>query len=263
MKRIKKTTRGRSRRRITPEYLAQLIEAYNYYFYHYDETPLLVVDTNEIDFVNRPADFDDLVAQIQKAKKGRPVLRSRARPAPAEIESPPSRSTARAYNSCVVALVGGDPDLRDVDRKERSERWPNLSAETSPSPFPQIVAAKGRERIAMLTAYDAPIGGAARRGRRRRPARRRLGRDDGLRRAEHADRDDGLDGPPHAGRRARGQARRSSSATCPSSPTRPSPRAPSRTPAASSPRAARPPSRSRAAGASSRRSRRSSPRTSR
>jgi deoxyguanosine kinase len=55
---------------ITPEYLAQLIEAYNYYFYHYEETPLLVVDTNEIDFVNRPADFDDLVAQIQRAKRG-------------------------------------------------------------------------------------------------------------------------------------------------------------------------------------------------
>jgi deoxyadenosine/deoxycytidine kinase len=55
---------------IAGEYLAQLIEAYNYYFYHYEETPLLVVDTNEIDFVNRPADFDDLVAQVQKAKKG-------------------------------------------------------------------------------------------------------------------------------------------------------------------------------------------------
>ncbi len=55
---------------IAAEYLAQLIEAYNYYFYHYEETPLLVVDTNEIDFVNRPADFDDLVAQIQKAKRG-------------------------------------------------------------------------------------------------------------------------------------------------------------------------------------------------
>jgi deoxyguanosine kinase len=69
MKRIKKRLRS-IEKGITPEYLAQLIEAYNYYFYHYEETPLLVVDTNEIDFVNRPADFDDLVAQIRKAKKG-------------------------------------------------------------------------------------------------------------------------------------------------------------------------------------------------
>jgi deoxyguanosine kinase len=64
-KRIKPNEKG-----LTPEYVAQLIEAYNYYFYHYEETPLLVVDSNEIDFVNRPADFDDLVAQIQKAKRG-------------------------------------------------------------------------------------------------------------------------------------------------------------------------------------------------
>jgi deoxyadenosine/deoxycytidine kinase len=69
MKRIKKRSRS-IEKGITPEYLAQLIEAYNYYFYHYEETPLLVVDTNEIDFVNRPADFDDLVAQIQKARRG-------------------------------------------------------------------------------------------------------------------------------------------------------------------------------------------------
>jgi deoxyadenosine/deoxycytidine kinase len=69
MKRIKKRSRS-IEKGITPEYLAQLIEAYNYYFYHYEETPLLVVDTNEIDFVNRPADFDDLVTQIQKARRG-------------------------------------------------------------------------------------------------------------------------------------------------------------------------------------------------
>ncbi len=69
LKRIKKKTRTLEKA-VTPDYLAQLIEAYNYYFYHYDETPLLVVDTNEIDFVNRPADFDDLVGQIQKARKG-------------------------------------------------------------------------------------------------------------------------------------------------------------------------------------------------
>jgi len=69
LRRIKKKPRT-LKKAVTPDYLAQLIEAYNYYFYHYDETPLLVVDTNEIDFVNRPADFDDLVAQIQKAKKG-------------------------------------------------------------------------------------------------------------------------------------------------------------------------------------------------
>ena len=69
LKRTKKAARP-FEKGLTPDYLAQLIEAYNYYFYHYEETPLLVVDTNEIDFVNRPSDFDDLVLQIQKARRG-------------------------------------------------------------------------------------------------------------------------------------------------------------------------------------------------
>jgi deoxyguanosine kinase len=69
LKRTKKAARS-FEKGLSPDYLAQLIEAYNYYFYHYEETPLLVVDTNEIDFVNRPSDFDDLVAQIQKARRG-------------------------------------------------------------------------------------------------------------------------------------------------------------------------------------------------
>ena len=98
---------------MTPEYLEQLIEAYNYYFYHYEETPLLVVDTNEIDFVNQPADFDDLVVQIQKAKQGVQYYV----PAGSRESAPPSRP---AYNSA-VALFGGDPEVRDVDRRERSE----------------------------------------------------------------------------------------------------------------------------------------------
>jgi len=52
------------------EYLKMLTEGYNYYFFHYDETPLLVVNTSEIDFVNRKEDFDQLVREIKQMKKG-------------------------------------------------------------------------------------------------------------------------------------------------------------------------------------------------
>ena len=52
------------------EYLKMLIEGYNYYFFHYDWTPLLVVDTSEIDFVNRKEDLDQLVREIKQMKKG-------------------------------------------------------------------------------------------------------------------------------------------------------------------------------------------------
>jgi deoxyadenosine/deoxycytidine kinase len=52
------------------EYLKKLTEAYNYYFFRYDQTPLLVVDTNEIDFVNKREDLDQLIREIKQMKKG-------------------------------------------------------------------------------------------------------------------------------------------------------------------------------------------------
>ncbi|HET9870730.1 MAG TPA: deoxynucleoside kinase, partial [bacterium] len=55
---------------ISPEYLTELNQAYNYYFFHYQDTPLMVVNTNEIDFVHRDADLDDLLAHMDKVTKG-------------------------------------------------------------------------------------------------------------------------------------------------------------------------------------------------
>ena len=52
------------------EYLKRLTEAYNYYFFHYDQSPLLVVNTSEIDFVKRKEDLDQLLREIKKMKKG-------------------------------------------------------------------------------------------------------------------------------------------------------------------------------------------------
>jgi deoxyguanosine kinase len=51
-------------------YLDELNEAYNYYFFEYDLTPLLVVKTDEIDFVNNPDDLSDLIEQIKKPLSG-------------------------------------------------------------------------------------------------------------------------------------------------------------------------------------------------
>ena len=69
LRRIKK--RGRAyEKSISPQYLQELSEAYSHYFYRYGETPLLVVNTNEIDFVSTPAHFDQLVEQIRNAQKG-------------------------------------------------------------------------------------------------------------------------------------------------------------------------------------------------
>jgi deoxyguanosine kinase len=52
------------------DYLKTLTEAYNYFFFHYDESPLLIIDTTEIDFVKRKEDLDQLIREIKQMKKG-------------------------------------------------------------------------------------------------------------------------------------------------------------------------------------------------
>jgi deoxyadenosine/deoxycytidine kinase len=52
------------------DYIKQLNEAYNHYFFHYVEAPLLVVNTNGIDFVNNPDDFEDLMKRIVTHRQG-------------------------------------------------------------------------------------------------------------------------------------------------------------------------------------------------
>ncbi len=58
---------------IDADYLKRLSEAYSYYFFHYRETPLLVVNTNSIDFVHDTADLDALVDQIARCRRGTQV----------------------------------------------------------------------------------------------------------------------------------------------------------------------------------------------
>jgi len=55
---------------ISGKYLEDLNQAYNYFFYHYTETPLLVINTTDIDFVENESDLEDLVAQIKGMGKG-------------------------------------------------------------------------------------------------------------------------------------------------------------------------------------------------
>jgi len=52
------------------KYLDQINQAFNEFFFHYTETPLLVIDASEIDFVNVPADLDNLIVEIEKMEKG-------------------------------------------------------------------------------------------------------------------------------------------------------------------------------------------------
>ncbi|MBU8933830.1 MAG: deoxynucleoside kinase [candidate division Zixibacteria bacterium] len=58
-------------RSIDTDYIDSLNKAYDYFFFDYQETPLLVVRTDNIDFVNTPGHFDDLVEQIGKPVAGK------------------------------------------------------------------------------------------------------------------------------------------------------------------------------------------------
>ena len=53
------------------EYVDMINKAYDYFFFNYNETPLLVVRTDEIDFVNNPEHFEDLIEQIKKPITGK------------------------------------------------------------------------------------------------------------------------------------------------------------------------------------------------
>jgi deoxyguanosine kinase len=57
-------------REIDRKYLAELNEAYTHFFFHYAASPLLVVNTSDIDFVNRREDFEDLIKKIGETRAG-------------------------------------------------------------------------------------------------------------------------------------------------------------------------------------------------
>jgi deoxyadenosine/deoxycytidine kinase len=58
-------------RGISEEYLALLAESYARFFYHYDAAPLLIVNSENLNFVERDADFELLVTRLRGMKSRR------------------------------------------------------------------------------------------------------------------------------------------------------------------------------------------------
>jgi deoxyguanosine kinase len=69
MARIRKRARG-FEREISEAYMAELIDAYNHYFHYYNRSPLLVVDTRNLNLVGKGDDFDGLVEQLKRPIRG-------------------------------------------------------------------------------------------------------------------------------------------------------------------------------------------------
>jgi deoxyguanosine kinase len=72
-KRIKQ--RGRAYERdIEFEYIERLSEAYNTFFFHYNSSPMLIVNIKGFDFLANPKDLDLLYNEIKNLKEPRRVL---------------------------------------------------------------------------------------------------------------------------------------------------------------------------------------------
>ena len=74
---LRKRLKERARRQVEPsanvpgdEYLAELNEAYNHFFFHYTATPLLVVETSQFDLSWGDEALDDLLKQMQSMTHG-------------------------------------------------------------------------------------------------------------------------------------------------------------------------------------------------
>ncbi len=55
---------------ISWSYIDSLNQIYNEYFFRYDKSPLLIINTNDIDFVNDQNDLEEILSIIQKPING-------------------------------------------------------------------------------------------------------------------------------------------------------------------------------------------------
>ena len=69
MDRIRKRSRA-VEANLSEKYIAEVNRSYNHFFFHYTATPLLVVNTGDIDFVSREEDLEDLIEQINSMERG-------------------------------------------------------------------------------------------------------------------------------------------------------------------------------------------------
>lgn len=68
-KRLKKKN-APGERAINEEYLHEVVKAYEHFFFHYTSSDLLIVNTSEIDFVDRNQDLQELLRKVSAPIKG-------------------------------------------------------------------------------------------------------------------------------------------------------------------------------------------------
>lgn len=68
-KRLKKKAAA-SESAISEDYLEEVVKAYEHFFFHYTASDLLIVNTNEIDFVDRNEDLQELLRKVSEPVRG-------------------------------------------------------------------------------------------------------------------------------------------------------------------------------------------------
>jgi deoxyadenosine/deoxycytidine kinase len=134
MERVAK--RGRTfERDMERDYMQALNEAYNYFFFHYTEAPLLVVNTNAIDFVKNRADLEDLETRILGHHEGtvyyspmpsrdrKRLLKGLESPEAASVVDPPAPRTPGSGDATGASSL--------TPRKKRARRAAKDSAQVT------------------------------------------------------------------------------------------------------------------------------------
>jgi deoxyadenosine/deoxycytidine kinase len=70
LKRRLKKKNSPGEKAINEEYLEEVIKAYEHFFFHYTSSDLLIVNTSEIDFVERNEDLQELLRKVSAPIKG-------------------------------------------------------------------------------------------------------------------------------------------------------------------------------------------------
>ena len=55
---------------VSDDYLEEVVKAYEHFFFHYTSSDLLVVNTNDIDFVERHTDLQELLRRVSEPIRG-------------------------------------------------------------------------------------------------------------------------------------------------------------------------------------------------
>ena len=71
VERVRRRAAAFERAGITEEYLAVLSESYARFFHHYDAAPVLAVNSENLNFVEREADFELLASRVRRMKSRR------------------------------------------------------------------------------------------------------------------------------------------------------------------------------------------------